>query len=204
MPPSYPPWKWNESRSVLSNSLWPHRLYSSWNSPGQNTGVGSRSFFQGIFPTQGLNPGFQHCRQILNQLSHQESCWATGNLPWGLEKLHFSGSGGGFALAVSTSAQGSLQMQHEQCLWLEEHRADPFRLASYPRWSGKGCQWIRALGGYRARMELEQTSSTSAWGQHLESYHNWELWTHIQQLQEQEAEVDLEMKEQLGCNRLGK
>ena len=53
-------------------------------------------------------------------------------------------------------------------------------------------------------MELEQTSSTSAWGQHLESYHNWELWTHIQQLQEQEAEVDLEMKEQLRCNRLGK
>ncbi|OWK13710.1 hypothetical protein Celaphus_00017472 [Cervus elaphus hippelaphus] len=52
-------------------------------------------------------------------------------------------------------------------------------------------------------MELEQTSSTSAWGQHLESHHNWELWTHIQQLQEQEAEVDLEMKEQLGCNRLG-
>ena len=31
-------------------------LYSPWNSPGQNTGVGSRCHFQGIFPTQGLNP----------------------------------------------------------------------------------------------------------------------------------------------------
>ena len=42
---------------------------SSWNSPGQNTGVGSLSFLQGIFPAQGLNPGFLHCRQILYQLS---------------------------------------------------------------------------------------------------------------------------------------
>ena len=28
---------------------------------------------QGIFPTQGLNPGSQHCRQILYPLSHAES-----------------------------------------------------------------------------------------------------------------------------------
>ncbi|XFF78767.1 hypothetical protein AB1E18_004986 [Capra hircus] len=53
-------------------------------------------------------------------------------------------------------------------------------------------------------MELERTSSTSAWGQHLESYHNWELWKHNQQLQEQEAKLDPEMKEQLGRNRLSK
>ena len=50
-----------------------HGLYSSWNSPGQNTGVGSLSFLQGIFPTQGLNPGLTHCRQILYQLSHKGS-----------------------------------------------------------------------------------------------------------------------------------
>ena len=31
-------------KSVVSNSFWPHRLYSPWNSPGQNTGVGSLSF----------------------------------------------------------------------------------------------------------------------------------------------------------------
>ena len=46
-------------------------LYSPWNSPGQNTGVGSLSLLQGIFLTQGLNPGFLNCRQILYQLSHQ-------------------------------------------------------------------------------------------------------------------------------------
>ena len=57
----------------MSDSLWPHGLYSAWNSPGQNTGVGSLSLLQGIFPTQGLNPGLPHCRQILYQLSHQGS-----------------------------------------------------------------------------------------------------------------------------------
>ena len=46
-------------------------LYSPRNSPGQNTGVKSLSLLQGIFPTQGSNPGLPHCRQILYQLSHK-------------------------------------------------------------------------------------------------------------------------------------
>ena len=57
----------------MSDSLWPHGLYSRWNSPGQNTGVGSLSLLQGIFPTQGLNPGPPHYSQILYQLSHKGS-----------------------------------------------------------------------------------------------------------------------------------
>ena len=61
------------SRSVVSDSLQPHGLYSPWKSPGQNTGVGSLSFLQRIFPIQGLNPGLPHCRWILYQLSRQGS-----------------------------------------------------------------------------------------------------------------------------------
>ena len=57
----------------MSNSLRPHRLYSPWNSPGQNTGVSSLSLLRGIFPTQGSNTGLPHCGQILYQLSHQGS-----------------------------------------------------------------------------------------------------------------------------------
>ena len=58
------------SCSVTSDSLKPHelqptRLLCPWNSPGKNTGVGSHSLLQGIFPTQ--------CRQILYLLSHQRS-----------------------------------------------------------------------------------------------------------------------------------
>ena len=63
----------SESHSVVSDSLWPNGLYSPWDSPGQNTGVGGLSLLQGIFPTQGSNPGLPHCRQILYQLSHQGS-----------------------------------------------------------------------------------------------------------------------------------
>ena len=63
----------SESHSVPSDSLQPHGLSSPWNSPGQNTGVGSLSLLQGIFPTQGLNPGLLHCKQILYQLSHKGS-----------------------------------------------------------------------------------------------------------------------------------
>ena len=47
--------KWTESCSVVSNSLLLHG-YSPWNSLGQNTGAGSLSLLQGIFPTQGWNP----------------------------------------------------------------------------------------------------------------------------------------------------
>ena len=49
------------SRSVVSDSLRPQGLCSPWNSPGQDTGVGSRSLLQGTFPTQGLNPE-KHCQ----------------------------------------------------------------------------------------------------------------------------------------------
>ena len=57
----------------MSDSLWPHGLYSPWNSPGQNTWVGSCFLLQGIFPTQGLNLGLLHCREIIYQLSHKGS-----------------------------------------------------------------------------------------------------------------------------------
>ena len=55
----------------LCPTLWPYGLYSPWNSLGQNTGVGSLSLLQGIFPTQGSNPSLPHCRWILYQLSHK-------------------------------------------------------------------------------------------------------------------------------------
>ena len=67
------PRRLRKSRSVMSDSLQPHGLYSPRNSPGQNTGVGSLSLLQGIFPTQGSNPGLPHCKWILSQLSHKGS-----------------------------------------------------------------------------------------------------------------------------------
>ena len=65
------PWKKTESRSVMSDSLWPHglqptRLFCPWDSPGKNTGVGIYSLLWGIFPNQGLNLHLLHC-----SLSHK-------------------------------------------------------------------------------------------------------------------------------------
>ena len=57
-----------ESRSVMSDSLWPHGLFSPWDSPGQNTGVGSRSLLQGVFPTQEM--------RAFNMLGCVVSFWA--------------------------------------------------------------------------------------------------------------------------------
>ena len=64
---------WCESRSAMSYSLQPHGLYSPRTPPGQNTGVGSLSLLQEIFPTQERNRGLLHGRGSLYQLSHQYS-----------------------------------------------------------------------------------------------------------------------------------
>ena len=62
----------------------PMELYSPWNTLGQNTGVGSLSLLQGIFPTQGSNSGPSHCRATLYQLGHKGS----PDLP-GQPQMHF-------------------------------------------------------------------------------------------------------------------
>ena len=62
--------KW---KSLVVSDSATHGLYSPWDSPGQNTGVGSLSLLQGIFPTRGSNPGLLHCKWILLLLSHPGS-----------------------------------------------------------------------------------------------------------------------------------
>ena len=63
-------WKW---RSLSRVRFFATRIYSPWNSPGQSTGVGSLSLLQGIFLTQGSNPGLLQCRWTVYQLSHKGS-----------------------------------------------------------------------------------------------------------------------------------
>ena len=86
---------WPTGSAAICSTEWSYFCYSvpltgracdptdcPWNSPGQNTGVGSLSLLQGIFPTQGSNPGLLRCKQILYQLSHKGSpmfCKSTSN-----------------------------------------------------------------------------------------------------------------------------
>ena len=59
-PPLYDPLDWQHAR-----------LLCPWDSPGKNTGMGCHSLLQGIFPSQRVNPGLLHCKQILYQGSYQ-------------------------------------------------------------------------------------------------------------------------------------
>ena len=67
--------------SLQPHALWPTRLIHPRGFPGKNTGMGCHFLFQGLFPTQGSNPGLPHCRQTLYRLSHQgfpiQSLWRT-------------------------------------------------------------------------------------------------------------------------------
>ena len=122
----------SESCSVLSDSLQPNGLYSPWNSPGQNTGVGSHSLLQGIFPMQRLNPGLPHWRQILYQLSHKGSLRILGWVAYPFSKGIFP---------TQKSNQGLLhcrqilyQLSHKGSLRTLEWIAYPFSSgSSWPR-----------------------------------------------------------------------
>ena len=105
----------------MSDSWRLHGLYSPWNSPGQNTGVGSLSLLQGIFPVQGSNPGLRQSRWILYQLSHKEAqeywsgyqCSRYGFNPWSGKIPHATGS------SSSCCFLTCIQISHEagQVVW---------------------------------------------------------------------------------------
>ena len=84
------------SDSLQPLGLYPTRLLCPWNFPGKNTGVGCHFLLQGIFPTQGLNPGLLHCRQMLYHLSHQGS-------PKGKPVIYEKKSGGGMRVRIYCS-----------------------------------------------------------------------------------------------------
>ena len=76
---------WGQSESEVAPSCLtlydPTRLPHPWKFPGKSTGVGCHFLLQGIFSTQGSNPGLLLCRQTLYHLSHQRNlCFKTWRL----------------------------------------------------------------------------------------------------------------------------
>ena len=103
----------SESCSVVSDSLRPRVLYSPWNSPGQNTGVGSLSLLQVIFPTQGSNPGLPHYRRILYQLSCKGSPYSENLTLLRLAQIHLILSLNVFLKPYTHTAKGLCVV----CMW---------------------------------------------------------------------------------------
>ena len=96
-----------QDASVVSDSVRPHglqptRLLHLWDSPGKNNGVDCHFLLQGIFPTQGSNPGLPHCRQMLYRLSHQGSSGHKNYLKW-INMLCASGGSRGESFLVFSS-----------------------------------------------------------------------------------------------------
>ena len=87
----------NPGMEPRSPALWEDSLPGEPQGKPKNTGVGSLSLFQGIFPTQESNRGLLHCRRILSQLSYQGSPWNSAYLsgqdrctaPWSQTPLPF-------------------------------------------------------------------------------------------------------------------
>lgn len=109
---------------------------------------------------------------------------------------------GGSGLDVSTSAPGSLQLQYERNMQLEE-RAQQIRSKSYLIQVEREKMQME-LSHKRARVELERAANTSARNYEREVDRNQELLAHIRQLQERETVAEEKMREQLECHRLCK
>ena len=102
----------SESCSALSDFLWPHRLYSPWNSPGQNTGLGSLSLLRGICPTQGSNPGLPQGSPKAVILANQ--------LPWYRSLIQVKGF---VIFTLKTLPRHLTHVLHHLQQWQNKYRA---------------------------------------------------------------------------------
>ena len=116
----------------MCNSLWPLGD-SPWNSPGQNTGVGSLSLLWGIYATQGLNPDLPHCRQSLYQLSHKGSA---RTLEWVAYPFSSRSSRPRNQTGVSWIADGFLTNWANREARILERAATPSSRGSSQPWDG--------------------------------------------------------------------
>ena len=135
-------------------TLRPHGLYSPWDSPGQNTGVGSLLLLQGKIPTQGLNPGLLHCRQILYQLSHKGSPILECKVKWALGSITSNKASGGDGIPVELFQilkDDAVKVLHSLCqlIWKTQQWAQDWkRLVFIPipkKGNAKECSNYRTI-----------------------------------------------------------
>ena len=129
-----------ESNSVVSSSLQPRGLYNSWISPGENSGVGSRSLVQGIFPTQGSNPGLQHCSQIFLPTEPGGQPWESEvhiNMPEGERILPWS-LFNSYREKTAHSDSAGYACVNRGCLWWRWNAAAASLFLSF---EVAGCSW---------------------------------------------------------------
>ena len=151
-----------------SDSLRPHGLYSPWNSPGQNTGVGSLSLLQEVFPTQGSNPDLPHCRQILHQLSHKGS---SRILEWVVYPFSRGPSGPRNQTGVSCIAGGFFTN------WAMREALN-VQMATGKIHQGAHTPQLKPLSLHEALLHILLCLSSWSQGRHKQSHHPAEVQAH--------------------------
>ena len=150
----------------MSNSLWPHRLHSPWNSPGQNTGVGSLSLLQ------GSNLGLSHCRRILYQLTHKGSpswatSWAQAESQGKLQQTNWLKEG---VMGISEEQSINQKCKWQPGLWLAY--GGGWSCGAEPLTCGIWCcHWVLFELNYRILTWCPGIS----WCENCSQLHTWEL-----------------------------
>ena len=153
------PWKillkWSESCSVMSDSLQPHGLCGPWNSPGQDTGAGGPdSLLQGIFPTQGSNPGLLHSLPAESPWRHLYFAWVSLSwllflpmTPWGFP--------GGSVVRIH------LPIQETWIQFLDQEDSLKKEMATHSCILAWEIPWTEELGGLKSmESQKDQTQLT--------------------------------------------
>ena len=148
-------WKW--SLSVMSDSWPPHELWflCPWDSPGKSTGVRCHFLLQGIFLTQGLNPGLPHRRPMLYHLSHHKSC--VKNRPSGFKSREVPPRWM-IILAAGASAAKSLQSRPTLCDPIDTRLPHPGD--SPGKNTGVGCHFLLQCVRVKSESEVAQSCPT--------------------------------------------
>ena len=153
----------------MSDSLRPRgatRLLRPWDFLGKSTGEGCHFLLQGIFPTQGSNPGLPHCRQTLYRLSHQGSLTHTQTgLPWwlkcGSKSKEFACNAGdpglipGSGWSLEKEMRTHFSILAERIPWTEE----PGRIQSM-RLQRVRQDWVTNSFTHKLTVYFDETSQT--------------------------------------------
>ena len=125
----------------------------------QNIGVGFHSLLQGLFPTQGSNPGLLHCRQLLYCLSHQESPSQTAEIIVIRLEGEVEAFSGGLFIELRMAYWRLMKFPNTKStksLWQQLQRIYPRKRGQFPRglllvqprWNGPGAKdvtWHKAV-----------------------------------------------------------
>ena len=126
-------------------------------SPGKNTGVGCRALLQGIFPTQGLNPGLPNCRQIFYHLSHQGSTVFSFNAHKNLLRWFYAIARNSMAAQIVKNLPAMQETQVWSLGWedpLEKRMASHSNILAWRTPMDRGAWWAAVHGVTKSRTQL--------------------------------------------------